>query len=236
MQFAAAFIIHFTASNTNKYEPAPLPIINPNAVSCPLDYHDFGAGGLHLNRMLLDRVRYTIDLTQTSHSDKPDKEGPEKIPGHILAINNLFCQTQHYLDQNPSHVRLQLSSITVRGEMLLALNDYLSAEAAAYYYNGWRESLLNWINKYPNRVDLASTYLLFNLINQREGESRPIINAIKAVNPEHPLYLWFHGLSLLTDQELTMDGLNMMKRALNNGIDRFIIVDDQTRATLEQLN
>ncbi len=236
MQLAAAYFIYSTAQQTNKYEPAPLEITNADTVSCDMEYDDYNAGGIHLNKMLLDRVRYTIDITQTSPNDKPDKEGPEKIPAHILAINNLFCQTQRYLNENPSHVRLQLSNIAVRGEMLLALSDYLSPQAKRYYYNGWRESLLNWIEIYPNRLDMTSTYLLFNLMNGREDQSRPVINAIRNQDPEHPLYLWFHGLSLLSAPQTTLGGLNMMRQAIANGIDRFIVVDEDTRATLEQLD
>ena len=235
MQIGAATAIYLTAKQMDDLDPDPLSITNPDNVTCSLSYHDFGAGGVHLNRILLDRVRYTIDLTQTSPNDRPDKESPEKIPGHILAINHLFCQSQLYLQTYPAHIRLQLTAITIRGEMLLGLGGYMDAPTQAYYYRGWRESLLRWIDDHPNRIDLTSTYLLYNLMNGRESESRPVIEAIKRHNPDHPLYLWFEGLTLLSSKTTTLDGLRMMKTALDGGIERFIIVDEETRNALAYL-
>ena len=93
-QLVAAFIIFSTAKNTDGYDPAPITVAQART-NCPLEYNDYGAGGLHLSRLILDRLRYTVDLADKENFDSK-KESPETIPTHVQSLNSFFCQGQSY--------------------------------------------------------------------------------------------------------------------------------------------
>lgn len=225
MQLAAAIIILATAHNTHQFEPTPFDL-QTTAQSCPADYVDFGGGGQHLSRLMLDRLRYTVDLATTGPDDAPDKESPATIPGHLLHLNSYFCQAGDYIATHPASKRLILAHLTMRGEILVGLDAFLDPATRAYYENGWQEELTRWITDNPMRTDMASPYLLYNVMMEREPESRPVIDHIRRQNPEDPLGLWFAGLDFLQSPDRTEQGLIMMRRALEHGIERYIPIDD----------
>lgn len=117
-----------------------------------------------------------------------------------------------------------------RGEILLALDNYLDRKTQDYYYYDWEEELREWLVTRPQRSDLATPFLLYHVLHNKEDVSSEVINVIRKNNPEDPIGLWFKGLSLLESESLA--GISMMKKAIKNGIERFITIDADTLEAL----
>ena len=54
-----------------------------------------------------------------------------------------------------------------------------------------------------------------------------MIKHILRLNPNDPVGLWFKGLSLLNDPSKTEQGINALKRALDNGIERLMPIEEE---------
>lgn len=52
---------------------------------------------------------------------------------------------------------------------------------------------------------------------------------------QDPIGLWYTGLTMISDPTLSQQGLNRMRSALTNGIERFIAIDPTTKTMLMQL-
>ncbi len=230
VQIAGGIVVFKTANNTHGYEPEFIEAGQTSSY-CPMTYNDYGAGGLHLSKILTDRLRYVVDLGNPE-SELPKTQGPEAIPAHLKNLNHLFCQADIYIKTRPTTARLQIAHLIMRGELLLGLYDYMDEDTRALYYEGWEEELARWLRDSPNRVDIASPYLLYNMVHGLEERSRDIVEQLYTQNPDHPLGLWFKGLSLLDTPRSAPQGLDMMRKALGNGIERFIPVEDDIRVML----
>ena len=231
LQLLAFWMIFDTARMTDTYDPAPISVETAQT-DCPSEYRDYGAGGLHLSRIILDRLRYTVDLADTQTPSSVPKEGPEAIPDHVRSLNSLFCQAGHYIQHNESTDRLVVAHLLMRGEILLGLMPYIDEETKAYYERGWEDELLRWLERVPARADLATPFFLYNLSEGQEELSVDVAALIHQQTPHHPLGLWFKGLYLLQDDKTVADGIGMMRAALENGIERFIPVDAEVKAMI----
>lgn len=231
LQIISAYILYNTARMTDSYEPNAIKIADIQK-NCVMEYNDHGAGGLHLSRLMLDRLRYTVDLADTENS-KPEKEKPDAIPDHVDHINHYFCQSALYGQEHTPSARLTIARLMTRGEILLALHDYIDGETRRYYYDGWKEELRQWLINTPDRSDQATPYLLYHIIHGQEDRSVEIVDLIYKQNPDDPIGLWFKGLSLLNSTKTSADGIRMMRKAFDNGIERFITVEDNIKAMLK---
>lgn len=239
LQVGAGALTAAQAYKLNDFDPASMHIDTAGPGLCPSGYDDFGAGGMHLSRLVLDRLRYTVDLAaQLDHPETIRKKPkgppptPEKIRNHILALNTYFCMASDYMNTHKTSARLSVAHLMMRGEVLLALDLYLTDAERAYYYAGWEAELTDWITHYPQRYDLASPYMLYHVLHQQEARLLPIANVLYKQDKTNPLGLWFKGLYLLNDPTRTQQALFMMRKALDNGIERFILVEEDVKAML----
>lgn len=231
-QAIAGSMTFITAYRFDEVQTRPLSAAQARQ-NCPVEtYKDFDAGGVHLSRLMLDRLRYVLNVKakavhEYTHETRAD------IPRHLLHVNYLFCLADDYIKHDYAGARVKVAHLVMRGEILLGLGEYLDEEARAYYYDGWEEELKGWLRAYPGRADLATPYLLYSLANGREQSALPIAEMIYRHDPVHPLGLWFKGLADLNDPQTANMGLSMMRMALDNGIERFMPVDDDLRNMLE---
>ena len=227
-QITAAYAISSTARQTFFIDPQEITIETAQE-NCPNTYNDYGAGGMHLAKMMLDRVRYAIDLT-----DRDEEADPQQVRNHIKAINNMFCQSQRYIETQRTGMRLVVARLMTRGEIELGLEDYLNNETQEFYYNGWQEDLMDWLKSNPDRTDLAVPYLLYHIIHEHEDRSEPVINLIRSQTPYDPVGQWFKGLLLLQDHRTADSGIKLMKQALKGGVQRRVPVEPDLIEQLER--
>jgi hypothetical protein len=201
---------------------------------CPLEYKDFAAGGIHLSKILLSRARHVIDL-KLEIAEKPEKqnENAQAIQDTLGRTRHLFCQSAAYMDGH-AHIseRLRVARLMVRSELLLGAGEFLSPPEQDYFVQNWEEELRDWLERLPGRSDIAAPYLLWHFIQGREAQAAPIADMIYINNAQDPVGLWFKGLFLTGKPARAQEGIAMMRKALERGIERYIPVDPQLKAQL----
>lgn len=227
LQIFAATVIYKTAKNTTQFKADELSAKEASE-KCPYLYHDYASGGMHLSRLMLDTIRPALDPADSVPIDSSIRD----IDKSIRKTNHLFCQSQEYIRTQVSSQRLIIADLLTRGEVLLSLNETLDKDTRNLYYDGWAKALANWLKKNPKRSDIAVPYLLYNLINNQEYLSKPVVNIIYDQNPDDPLGLWFRGISILKENPTSKEAIQSMKKALDKGIERFLPVDTTTKNML----
>lgn len=244
LQATTSYIAQDTAISYRKNEPQKLEITDASSFNqmCKMTYRDFSAGGIQLARMLLNRTRYLETITNEELREKAKIEmseedlKPENIRKHLLEINHIFCQAQNYIkNSSASSIQLNIALLMARGEILLGFDALLTEQENKYYLSGWQESLNTWLDIAPTRTDQAIPFLLFNIIHNKEENSKELLTRILDNNAQDPVALWFMGLKTLNDPDKTQEGLSMLKAALNNGIERLMPIDEQLLSDLKSI-
>jgi hypothetical protein len=229
LQSYGVFVTFDTARMVHRYYPQAYAIDTAQH-DCKMEYRDHGAGGMHLAKLLVSRLRY-INSEAERVIDEPDKadEIQAGIRDEIQRINHLFCQSQSYIIENNSGIRLRIARLLVRGEILLAHGTYIDGATQQYYLDGWSEELSDWLKLYPSRSDQAIPYLLWHFNQGQEQAVSQIAQTILARNNRDPVGLWFYGLFLTADPQTAQQGVMMMRDALARGIDRFMPIDEDLK-------
>jgi hypothetical protein len=232
VEFVAGVITLQTALTARKYLPQMLTPAEAMQ-NCPMDYRDFSAGGLQLSKMLIGRSRYiSARLEELEKKERLDK-AREEIPEELLRLNHLFCQSENYrIAHEHVSARLQIARLIVRGETLIGLGPWLDPETRAYYSDGWEEELAAWLARAPARSDQAVPFLLWHMMQGREKKVGEIAEDIYAQDKQDPVGLWFKGMVMTGAPGSAQAGLVFMRRALANGIERYIPVDEDIKNQL----
>lgn len=98
----------------------------------------------------------------------------------------------------------------------------------------WKHRLLRILRQAPARLDLASPYFNWLVLQQRDRELSAVLAEVKPLDGQHPVLLWFEGVSLLRadDPASRAAGLEHMRRALNRGLERMMPVEGEVKAAL----
>lgn len=228
----AAYATYDTARVVNLYYPENHNIKTAQ-LDCKMDYRDHGAGGMHLSKIMLERLRY-INAEAERLTKEPEKseEVVASIRDEVQRINHLFCQTDIYIAEHRPSIRLSIARLLVRGEILLAHAGHLDEETKQYYYNGWQADLISWLGRYPQRTDQAIPYLLWHFNNGEETAVKDMAQKILQRNGQDPVGLWFYGLCLTAEPSEAPRGISMMRRALEGGMDRLMPIEEELKKQL----
>lgn len=98
----------------------------------------------------------------------------------------------------------------------------------------WKHRLLRILRQAPARLDLASPYFNWLVLQQRDRELSAVLAEVKPLDDQHPVILWFEGVSLLRadDPALRAAGLDQMRRALSRGLERVMPVEGEVKRAL----
>jgi hypothetical protein len=98
----------------------------------------------------------------------------------------------------------------------------------------WPDEILIMLERAPQRLDVLSPYFNWLVLNQRNTGLRQMLIKAAAIDPTHPVVLWFSGLLLIgaSDAATKEEGLELMRRALARGIERFLPIDDKIKSAL----
>lgn len=101
----------------------------------------------------------------------------------------------------------------------------------------WRDEVLRLLRVAPARLDLAALYLNRLVRLGRDGGPDPVRAALERDHPDHPVTLWFEGLRRMAEEDegRRRQGLELLRRALDGGVERFIPVPEGTAATLRSV-
>lgn len=100
----------------------------------------------------------------------------------------------------------------------------------------WERNLRRLLVLAPGRLDVLAPYLNWLIAHGRDDELQAMIAHARGVDGEHPVVLWFDGVTLLRapDPSRQAAGLLRMRRALQRGLERFMPVEPEVKAGLAQ--
>lgn len=229
-QAIGSYMTLHTALNTNSYLPHDLTIKEAQQ-NCPVEIKDFGAGGLHLAKLLTNRSRYITESLEEWTKEDPDII-PKQIADTLPKINHLFCQSEIYVHKHKASMRLKMARLIVRSEVLIAFAPWIDQETVDYYYNGWEKDMRAIIEELPQRSDIAVPFLLWHLNHGQEDIMNKMTDLIIERNPNHPVGMWFKGIGLTAKPETAQEGVALMRKALEDGVQRFVPVEPSLKEQL----
>ncbi|HEX7775968.1 MAG TPA: hypothetical protein VF449_05520 [Parvibaculum sp.] len=116
------------------------------------------------------------------------------------------------------------------GEQLLPDGDTLQSL--------WPRQIYDTLDRAPLRLDILPTYFNWLLLQKNSDDARTMLAFAENIDPHHPVVLWYEGVLLLGSQDTTVrgQGLDLMRKALGAGIERFMPVSDKIKTALEKSN
>lgn len=223
--------IYRAMRTTDQYTP-PAFAKAGDYTSCTLDYNDYGAGGVHLARMITLRLRVISARWENKQDADDEKKLKEELEGDLKGLINLFCQADLYSKAHPASEKLAIARLLVRGETLLSAADLMDKPMKNHLAQGWEAELDAWLDRHPARVDLAVPYLLWSLLQHQEEAMNRLAQRLYDYNPQDPVGLWFTGLAMTNDPASAQEGVWRMRRALDLGIARFMPIEEEIKAQL----
>lgn len=201
--------------------PMTTPLFVKEKMSpCPWTFEDSGRGGFHL----LQRVR---TLGQTVANDFENGQVPSTPK--LAMLRGAICTSEEYIEKGGAF-RLLVSSLFARSDLAFVPSSGETAHLVSGYLANWGKRLDQALKIAPKRTDLAISYLLWLLRENREQEFSQLALRLHEMNPEDPVGLWFSGIALLGDPRQARAGLLRMRRGLEEGIERMVPVDDALKA------
>ena len=221
--FAGINSWHFS-STASAFQPRMLnaPQLDSADLNCPTYFSDTGRGGAHAGF----RLRVHLKNAQRDIS-----KGLPLSQTRIEKLNGLVCAFEAYIDKNPSF-SAQQSGLLGRADIAFVDAPANLKPTKEAFLSNWKDRLNAVLKIAPNRTDLAASYLLWLLKENRLDEFSEFSGKLYAMDSSDPVGLWFSGIDLLGRQETAEAGLGRMQLALKLGIERFIPVDDQLKQQL----
>ncbi len=199
-----------------------------HAPHCIQTREDTVIGDVHLARLL---TGYAHELSDKFSRDK----NPAAGTAELSKLNDLFCRAGEYRAKNRLGLRLHYAILTVRGEMLFMLRPLLTRDLLDFYQTGWEEDVEAWLSRAPHRTDLAVPYLSYYIVQGDDDRVGRLAQKIHSQSMDDPVGLWFTGLILLKDSDprAQQEGLHRLRRALDYGIERYMVVDPTIKAQIK---
>jgi len=200
---------------------------------CEDVYQDYGWGRWHFVKLMRSYAAYLKNGVQGVDKD-------QKI--NNIELGRLFyflCLADQYQNTEEVQARLKVNVLNVYADMAFAILPEASPAQQAKirtYLQPWEGRLLNFIDYAPVRMDMAAPYLLWLVERQDFGALNRVLAVLSEHHADHVITRWFSGLALLLDERSTQQeslrGIDILRGALRDGIDRFIPVDADLRAVL----
>jgi hypothetical protein len=199
----------WTVRHNVDFQPPPML---QNAATCGDGLVDFNRGGLVLTQYFRDTENAFKLVPKEAMSAGFDKRA------HFMQ-----CVVNRQWEHNPS-LRLMASD-------LVTYSDWAFYEDAPeiippYAFDGWEAKLTLWLDRLPNRSDMAAPYFMWKLSRQEEADIQPLVDRLLKHNPEDPIGLWFSGIHLLKEAETFEKGKRRMQRALALGLERIMPIEE----------
>lgn len=159
--------------------------------------------------------RFSLGLNQIAEADK---KYLSEIEGAVALV------TSDYL--NSYQRRNVVSSVHVINMCnTFGSIKYVKISKDSDFFKNFKKAVLEHIHRFPERVDMAIGLLnlCFDKIEDFK-EIGEISDAILSSSPDHPVGLWFKGLSDLSLGKDRIQAVEKMRLAVNKGLSRYMPV------------
>ncbi|MCW9036058.1 MAG: hypothetical protein OQJ97_17685 [Rhodospirillales bacterium] len=210
--------------NAYRFQPAMIEeqALSKDEITCLTYFNDFGRGGIHLAHRLRTFTKVIVAKSN---------EETEISDVLVQRLRGLTCASEAYANTNPS---FRLLSATVLAKSDLAFSNYPPKLDAFInnYLSNWRLRVDQVLAMAPGRTDLTAMYLLWEVKNERYESVSSLTTQILGQNPNDPIGLWFSGIAMIGDPDKVQAGLDNMRLALEKGVERFIPIEPEVKASL----
>lgn len=189
---------------------------------CPSHFIDQGRGGDHLGYRLRVYVKFMINRLQ-SHQEVEE--------GKIEALRGLICASEDYIDHG-ANFRLISAALLARSDLAFVALEPMLDPLVREFLSNWEPRLIEALAQAPKRTDLAVSYMLWLLRENRTADFERMASWLHARNANDAVGLWFSGVALLNHDATAHEGIRRMKRSLELGIERIMPVEDEIKTQL----
>lgn len=124
-------------------------------------------------------------------------------------------------------LQLSIALINHHAAKVLAGSGLDSSNSAA----AWREEEERILARAPGRMDLIAPYLNWLVATENEEALRDFVQSAARIAPDHPVTAWFSGVLLVGSDHRA--ALALMRKALNDGVERYMPVPDTVKTLLK---
>jgi len=190
--------------------------------ACPEEIGDRGRGGSHAVFRLRVYVKAFKDAVEEKKNLTPDS---------LQRLRGLICAVETYTDGNPSF-RTRSGGLLARADLaFIDPPEELAPLRDAFLVN-WEKRLGEALKIAPKRTDLAASYLLWLLKENRIDKFSELAARLYRQNPKDPIALWFTGIDLIGTDKTLEEGVIRMRKAIDLGIERLMPIDQDLKKQL----
>lgn len=233
--FAAAAFLTLAASSATTFKNGYTAAQNvernfaPNSTFvqpfCGGDAPAVGAGLTEFSELMKSFATSNIDRLRA---------GKDVEAWRFKRLDDYLCRADELMAQG-GPLSVGVRALTLRSDFAFPPKPLKQKDFEARLYSGWDKNV-NWVlTRAPSRTDLALPYLSWLLGKGAEAQALQLSEHMLKANPADPVGLWFSGVVLLNDISTKSEGIQRLKQALHNNIEKIMPVEPDLKAQLENL-
>gem|GEM_PF-6164671 len=192
---------------------------------CDGDAPDVGAGLTEFSELMKAFATSNIDRLRA---------GKDVEAWRFKRLDDYLCRADELMAQG-GPLSVGVRALTLRSDFAFPPKPLNQKDFETRLYSGWDKNV-NWVlTRAPSRTDLALPYLSWLLGKGAEAQALQLSEHMLKTNPADPVGLWFSGVVLLNDTRTKSEGIQRLKRALHNNIEKIMPVEPDLKAQLENL-
>lgn len=197
-------------------------VLGPAPAAAPLHlYADGGRGGGHLWWVALNFRHYLNNKARSGQAISADE-----ARWFLYLIDAIDTQ----IAIGDAGLRLRSLSVEMRNDLVTGLPGDIMNPARVAALPLWQMRIGELLALAPGRSELAIPYLSAMLSEKADTVVLAFAEDVLRRTPDDPVALWFSGLALADLKPESGAGPQRLRRALENGIERFLPVDARLRA------
>lgn len=166
------------------------------------------------------------------------RENPDTVNSSTWdRLDTFFCQSDKRLHENNELIS-GVRGLMTRADFVFKFRDEVEKRPELYnrIVSGWSMSLGKVLELAPNRLDLVVPY--FNWLLERGEDDELYQRSQKVIlnNKAKAIGLWFSGVVMLNRAGQQDEGATLMRQAIENGLEKFMPVDQQLKKQLGMEN
>ena len=162
------------------------------------------------------------------------RRGKELEDWRYARMDDFLCRADELMAQD-GPLSVGVRGLTMRSDFAYAPQPLNHSAFEARLYSGWDNNMEWVLSRAPLRTDLAVPYLSWLLGKGEENRVLEISKHMLTTNAHDPVGLWFSGIVLLNEKDRRADGIQRLKRALANGLEKIMPVEPSLKTNLSGL-
>lgn len=187
--------------------------------SCPSLLPADPRGGVHLAELFMDYIAAL--QTKTAAGGSITTAEMDRLDAYLCLINQQ--------ELSGSSIRLQTASLNARADLAFTVPGSDQSPTVERFLAIWPTQISRFLSYATGRGDVAWKYFTHALNHGGDQTVLAITSQMLERDPDDPVGLWYHGLTILADPDQRAQGFKQMNLALDNGLDRIMPISESDR-------